>query len=365
MLHETIPLTPRRLQVFAGFFVGLMMAGPALAATNAPAPLSLHRVMQLPLTWPDKVTTTEGFSDGQKDFAAGMELVLQDVQRDGVVVQLPGGGEPMLLPANWTDLGLRAAKVQQELPEDVRSVTLADLVKRTDLLPDFVSLVSDITLGDGRGIPTGTELIPGRLQINGGNLGVVLVEKGASFNQHGGVDRLIFNAEFTDVIARMRDQARLAPAERKLRSLASLEGKLVSAQGEALPATETKPGFHVVYYAADWCGWCKRFTPTLAKFYEEMKVKHPEVQVVYLSSDRSAEEMQKNFTSSSMPWPAVAFDQRKDVMGLLGMAGPSTPHVLVLAADGRVLHDGQPGGANGANAALAALRRELNRAKKP
>jgi thiol-disulfide isomerase/thioredoxin len=364
MLHEIISLSSRRLQVFAGFVVGLMMAGPALAATNAPAPLSLSRVMQLPLTWPDKVTTTEGFSDGQKDFAAGMELALQDVQRDGVVVQLPGGGEPMLLPANWTDLGLRAAKVQQELPEDVRNVTLNDLIKRTDLLPDFVALVSDITLGDGRVIPAGTELIPGRLQMNSGNLGVVLVEKGASFNQHGGVDRLIFNAEFTDVIARMRDQARKAPADRKLRSLARLEGKLVNTQGEALEATETNPRYYVVYYAADWCGWCKRFTPTLVKFHEEMKAKHPEVQVVYLSSDRSPEEMQKNFVNSNMTWPAVAFDRRKEVMGLLAMAGPSTPHVLVLAADGQVLHDGQPGGANGANAALMALRRELNRTKK-
>ncbi len=364
MLHDIISLSPRRLQVFAGFFVGLLVSGPAPAAANTPAPLSLPRVMQLPLTWPDKVTTTEGFSDGQKDFAAGTELALQDVQRDGVVVQLPGGGEPMLLPANWTDLGLRAAKVQQELPEDVRNVTLNDLVKRTDLLPDLVSLVADITLGDGRVIPTGTELIPGRLQMNGGSLGVVLVEKGVSFNQHGGVDRLIFNAEFTDVIVRMRDQARKAPADRKLRALASLEGKLVSAQGEALPATETKPSHYLVYYAADWCGWCKRFTPTLVKFHEEMKAKHPEVQVVYLSSDRSVEEMQKNFTNSSMPWPAVAFDRRKEVMGLLAMAGPSTPHLMVLTADGRVLHDGQPAGANGANAALMTLRRELNRAKK-
>ncbi len=364
MLHETIPLIPRRRQVIASFFVGLLLSGATLTAANAPAPLSLPRVMQLPLTWPDKVTTTEGFSDGKKDFAAGTELALQDVQRDGVVVQLPGGGEPMLLDASWTDLGLRAAKIQQELPEDVRSVTLADLVKRTDLLPDFVSLVTDITLGDGRVIPAGTELIPGRLQMNGGSLGVVLVEKGASFNQHGGVDRLIFNAEFTDVIARMRHQARKAPADRKLRSLASLEGKLGNARGEALAATETKPRYYVVYYAADWCGWCKRFTPTLAKFHEEMQAKHPEVQVVYLSSDRSPEEMQKNFANSNMTWPAVAFDRRKEVMGLLAMAGPGTPHLMVLSADGQALHDGQPAGANGANAALMALRRELSRAKK-
>lgn len=364
MIHETLTLIPRRLQVLASITVGLLLSGVAPAATNNPAPLSLSRVIQLPLTWPDKVTTTEGFSDGNKDFPAGMELILQDVLRDGVVVQLPGGGEPMMLPANWTDLGARAARAQQELPEDVRNLTLNDLIKRTDLLPDFVSLVTEVTLGDGRVLPTGTELIPGRLQLTNGSLGVVLVEKNANFNQHGGVDRLAFNAEFTDVLARMRKEAKKAPADRKLRALASLDGKLVNASGEALPATETKPNYYVVYYAADWCGWCKKFTPTLTKFHEEMKAKYPEVQVVYLSSDRSLDEMQKNFANSNMTWPAVAFDQRKDVMGLLAMAGPGTPHLMVLTADGQALHDGQPAGATGANAALAALRRELNRVRK-
>jgi len=328
---------------------------------SEPAPLSLSRVMQLPLIWPDKVTSSNAFSDGKVQVAAGTELVLNDVLSDGVVVELPGSRELIMIDASWTDLGRRAARAQQALPEDVRNVTVADLVRRTDLLPDFTKLVTDVDLANRRTLPAGTEVIPGRLQMSNGQLGVLVVEKGARFNQHGGLDRLVFNAEFTDVVARMREQARKAPADRKLRASATLEGKLVDASGVALPAAEKPPRYYVVYYGADWCGFCTQFNPTLAKFHEEVKAKHPDVKFVYLSSDRSAEEMAKSYQRFKMPWPAVAFDKRSEVLGLLTMAGPGTPHVAVFTADGRLLHDGQPNGATGANAALSALRRELNR----
>lgn len=317
--------------------------------------------MQLPLTWPDKVTTSTAFSDGTVEVAAGAELVLKDVLSEGVVVEIPGSRELTLIEAGWTDLGRRAAIAQQTLPEDVRNVSLSDLVRRTDLLPDYTTLVSDVDLSTGRTLRAGTEVIPGRLQITNGQLGVVVVEKGTRFNQHGGLDRLVFNAEFTDVVAKMREKARKAPGERKLRASATLEGRLVDATGAALPAAEKPARYYVVYYAADWCGFCTQFTPTLLKFHEEIKTKHPDVKIVYLSSDRSAEEMAKNFKRFNLPWSAVAFEKRSELYGLLTMAGPGTPQVTVIASDGRLLHDGQPNGANGANAALNALRRELNR----
>lgn len=350
-----------RAASLGAIFSGLIVFSASAATVSEPSPLSLAQVLRLPLAWPEKVTTSEGFSDGNVQVNPGTELALHDVLADGVVVELPGDGDLILIEASWTDLGRRAARAQQALPADVRNLTLADLVNRTDLLPERTTLVTDVDLADGRKLRTGTEVVPGRLQMNNGQLAVVLVETGARFNRHGGVDRFVFNAEFTDIVARMRTQARKAPAERSLRATATLEGKLVDATGTALPAASTPPRYYVVYYAANWCGWCTQFTPTLLKFHEEVKARHPDVQIVYLSSDRSAEEMAQNYQRTAMPWPAVAFDKRSEVLGLLAMSGPSTPHVAVLTADGRLLHGGQPGGANGANAALAALRRELNR----
>lgn len=353
-----LPPRGRRLGLVAACLFSL---GASFLIASEPPPLPLSRVMQLPLTWPDKVTSSTAFSDGNVQVAAGTELVLNDVLSEGVVVEIPGSRELTLIDANWTDLGRRAARAQQALPEDVRNVTLADLVRRTDLMPDYTTLVTDVDLTTRRTLPAGTEVIPGRLQMTNGQLGVVVVEKGAKFNQHGGLDRLVFNAEFTDVVARMREQARKAPADRKLRASATLEGKLVDAAGVALPVAEKPVRYYVLYYAADWCGFCTQFSPTLAKFHEEIKTKHPDVKIVYLSSDRSADEMAKSFKRFNMPWSAVAFDKRGEIFGLLTMAGPGTPHVAVMAADGRLLHDGQPNGANGANAALTALRRELSR----
>lgn len=329
---------------------------------DKPAPLPLNKVIQLPLVWPDKVTTSQGFAVGNVEVKPGTELRVQDIQRDGVVIYIPNSNELTMIPANWTDVGVRAAQTQQALPEDVRNLSMQDLIKRTDLLPDTVKLVTEVTMANNKVLPEGTELVAGRLTLaQNGQLTMMLAEKDAQFNQHGSVDRMGFNAEYTDVFKRIREKAAQPVEERKLRSSVNLEGKLVDAKGEPLPESSTRPQYYVVYYAANWCGWCSRFTPSLIKFHEEIQAKYPQVQIVYLSSDRTPEEMAENYKRHNMPWPAVAFDKRKDVIGLITMSGPSTPHLAVYTADGRLFHDGMPAGMNGANAALNALKRELSR----
>jgi thiol-disulfide isomerase/thioredoxin len=341
--------------------VGLLAVGVGIVGAQEAAPLSLTEVLRLPLVRPDVVTTSEGFSDGSVDVEAGTELAVRDVQRDGVVVALPKSGELIMIPAEWTDLGARAARIQAELPEDVRALTAQDLVKRVDLLPDLAALTSDVELADGRTLVAGTEVVPGRLQIDKGALGVVLLEKDAGFNSYGGVDRLVFNIEFTDLLKRMAERAHKAPDERKLRDSADLRLRLVGADGAPATDRAVPARYYVVYYAADWCGFCTKYTPTVLRAYEAMKEKHPEVEFVYLSSDRSADEMAQAIAKAGYPWPVVAFERRAELRGLLAMAGPGTPHLMVLEADGRLVHDGQPVGASGANAALAALRRQLAR----
>jgi thiol-disulfide isomerase/thioredoxin len=280
-----------------------------------------------------------------------------------VVIHVPQTHELTVIPANWTDVGLKAAQTQQALPEDVRNLTLQDLVKRTDLLPDTVKLTTEVTLGNNKVLAEGTELLAGRLmQAQNGQLTLLLAEKDAKFNQYGSLDKMNFDAQYTDVIQQIRAKAATPVEQRKLRSSASLNGKLVDAQGNPLPESANQPQYYVVYFAANWCGWCTRFTPTLIKFHEEVQAKHPQVQIVYLSSDRTAEEMGETYKRHNMPWPAVAYDKRSEVLGLMTMSGPSTPHLAVYTADGRLFHDGMPAGMNGANAAIQSLKRELSKA---
>ena len=88
-----------------------------------------------------------------------------------------------------------------------------------------------------------------------------------------------------------------------------LQGKLVAAKNkvvqpiDAAPVTQAK--YIAFYFGAGWCGPCHKFTPDLVSFYNEMKSKYPrEFEVVFMSEDTDAAEMQNYMNEMAMPWPA-------------------------------------------------------------
>ena len=96
---------------------------------------------------------------------------------------------------------------------------------------------------------------------------------------------------------------------------ADLENKLVELENKfTQPVKNPSIGqakYIAFYCGAGWCGPCHRFTPELVKFYNEMKPKYPNFEVVFLSDDRSPVEMQNYMAEMSMPWPAVRWDAVK------------------------------------------------------
>ena len=69
--------------------------------------------------------------------------------------------------------------------------------------------------------------------------------------------------------------------------LAKLEGKAVG-----------------IYFSAHWCGPCRAFTPSLVKFRDE---NNEQIEVVFVSSDRSAADQKKYMEEAEMKWYTMAF----------------------------------------------------------
>ncbi|MBV9007550.1 MAG: redoxin domain-containing protein [Verrucomicrobia bacterium] len=121
---------------------------------------------------------------------------------------------------------------------------------------------------------------------------------------------------------------------------ADLKGKLVTVKNKAVqpidatPITQAK--YIAFYFGAGWCGPCHKFTPDLVAFYNEMKPKHPDFDVVFVSLDHSAAEMQNYMNEMSMPWPALRWDAVKTSQAAT-LCGPGIPSLVVVDNEGRVL----------------------------
>jgi nucleoredoxin len=78
-----------------------------------------------------------------------------------------------------------------------------------------------------------------------------------------------------------------------------------------------------IYFSADWCGPCRKFTPELVQFYEKMNKKHRNTfEIVWVSRCRDVESFAQYFTH--MPWLAL---RPEEAMGQRGQMLSQKYHV--------------------------------------
>lgn len=92
--------------------------------------------------------------------------------------------------------------------------------------------------------------------------------------------------------------------------------------------------FVLIYFSAHWCPPCRAFTPELVTYYEQHRDKPFEI--IFVSSDESAQDQQRYMTEMGMSWLAVRHDQIP-FSSLRSMGGPGIPCLVLLDQDGAVL----------------------------
>jgi len=118
----------------------------------------------------------------------------------------------------------------------------------------------------------------------------------------------------------------------KLSHLVALEGKkLVPFDSSSLAAKK----FLAVYYSASWCGPCRAFTPDLVKWYKRNRSKSELFELVFVSADRSADQMAEYMTDDKMPWPALEFASIKMGNPIVGKGGLGIPSLVIFDAAGK------------------------------
>jgi nucleoredoxin len=112
---------------------------------------------------------------------------------------------------------------------------------------------------------------------------------------------------------------------------------LIKADGSKVQASEALAGKSIVclYFSAHWCPPCRKFTPILKDFYEE--VQDNSVEIIFVSSDSDSDAMMSYMKESHGDWYALEHGSKlKDELDELYEV-EGIPTLVVLEADGSLI----------------------------
>jgi nucleoredoxin len=120
-----------------------------------------------------------------------------------------------------------------------------------------------------------------------------------------------------------------------------LQGKLVDpSSGAAVNlAPNEAPKYFVFYRGAGWCGPCRQFSPSLVKFYKEMKPKHSNFEVYFISGDKTPAEMKSYAKEAGFNWASVPQARQPQMQIVIRLFTNLIPQLVVTDRQGTVLID--------------------------
>ncbi|XP_031258980.1 probable nucleoredoxin 1 [Pistacia vera] len=108
--------------------------------------------------------------------------------------------------------------------------------------------------------------------------------------------------------------------------------------GMKVPVSELVGKTVLLYFSRLHCPPCRAFTPKLAKTYHEIKSKHPDFEVVFVSLDFNEESFKEYY--SEMPWLALPYDDKRETLLKLTFKYRSLlPHLAAIGPNGKTLTD--------------------------
>lgn len=91
------------------------------------------------------------------------------------------------------------------------------------------------------------------------------------------------------------------------------------------------------YFSAHWCPPCRNFAPILKAAYDEYSEESNHVEIVFVSSDRSLEDMTEYMKESHGSWLGVPYNSKlcASLKSRFNIQG--TPVLIVCKNDGQVI----------------------------
>lgn len=325
-------------------FIGFLVAG-LMVASAAAQDLTWAQLLNRPELWPAQCMLKKSlqFQSG-KSVKTGQTLDILEMHPGEIVLGTTDGSMNFGVKPTDTDALAVANAAYARLTPKQRELTFAAILKNKDLWPYTLKMKESYDLSGGHRVNKGDQvvfrdLINGKLEVS--------VEK---FNT-----RFEIKPQDTDLMEQARKFVE-DPAGAPSRLIQELQRNLISSTtGAPAPlGTNALPRYLVFLRGGDFCPICQRFIPSLVRFYNETKPGHPEFEIIYLSCDGSAADMEKFAKAEGFSWPAVSYERTSYLFQVIPHFKPPIPQLTVMDRRGKVLISGVGENQNGTLQASAA-----------
>ena len=130
----------------------------------------------------------------------------------------------------------------------------------------------------------------------------------------------------------------------EISSNSELSPLVETVQGRTLGELNPDADYYAIYYSAHWCGPCRAFTPQLSAFYKSNFEEGGKFDVLFVSSDRSEEDMQKYIEWGDMQFPALNYGIKKSMDEIMKYKARSIPQLVLIDRKGTIISDSHPEG---------------------
>lgn len=317
-----------------------------LAAEAAAQDLTWPQLVQHPEFWPAQCHLKHGF-----DFQSGASVkagetvnVLAIHAKQIEVGTVSGKAISFDVSPDDTDVLEAARSEYAKLTPKQRALTYAVILRDQTLWPYRLTLKSSFDLSGGKRVNKNDQVI--FRGVRGQRLEVGSEKYDTRFE---------VDPSDTDLMEQARTFVEM-PDGAPSRLVAELQPNLINA-ATARPDplnTNSLPRYFAFIRAANFCPMSQRFMPKLVNFYNEMKPKHPEFEVIYLSCDGNVPDVEQFARTNGFSWPTVTYQRSGYLFQVIPHLQPLMPQFTVMDQRGHVLVSGVGEAENGVIKATSA-----------